>query len=110
MKAAEPISLFIEAFLPWLTSDRSHPESSKYGQHYSVEEVTELFAPAQDTVDAVRAWLESAGVASESVTQSINNQWLQFDARSGDVEALLKTQYHFFEHSGFEKTSIACDE
>ena len=47
-----------------LLMEVSHPGSPSYGKHYTVQEVTELFAPAQDTVDTVRSWLESAGIRS----------------------------------------------
>ena len=88
----------------------SHPDSPKYGKHYTVEEVTELFAPSHDTVEAVRSWLHAAGVQADRVTQSVNKQWLQFDAKTSEVERLLKTKYHFYENDGFSKASIACDE
>ena len=72
--------------------------------------MTELFAPAQSSVDAVRSWLESAGIAMESVSQSANKQWLQFDAKTSEAERLLHTQYHEYEHAATGKTGIACDE
>ncbi|KAK4550782.1 Tripeptidyl-peptidase sed1 [Oleoguttula mirabilis] len=88
----------------------SHPESAKYGKHYSVEEVTEIFAPAEDTVQSVRGWLQSAGIDAERISQSVNKQWLQFDAKTSEVEELLKSQYHFYEHGSLGSASIACDE
>ena len=88
----------------------SHPDSARYGKHYTVEEVTKLFAPSHDTVEAVRSWLHAAGIQADRVTQSVNKQWLQFDAKTSEVESLLKTQYHFYENDGFGKASIACEE
>ncbi|OQN98397.1 hypothetical protein B0A48_15665 [Cryoendolithus antarcticus] len=87
----------------------SHPESEHYGKHYTVDEVTDLFAPAQSSVDAVRAWLKSAGIEMDSVSQSTNKQWLQFDASASKAEELLKTEYHEYEHVATGKTGIACD-
>jgi tripeptidyl-peptidase-1 len=92
-----------------LTKRSSHPDSEHYGKHYSVEEVTELFAPSQDSVEAVRAWLESAGIAMDSVSQSVNKQWLQFDAKVSEAEKLLHTEYHEYEHAASGKSGIACD-
>ena len=88
----------------------SHPGSKKYGQHYSAEEVAVLFAPSQAAVDTVRGWLESAGIASEKISQSVNKQWMQFDASVSDLESLLGTEYHEYEHSGTGKSTIACDK
>ena len=88
----------------------SDPKSAKYGKHFSVEEVTELFAPSQSRVDAVRAWLEASGIQADRVSQSVNKQWLQFDAKASEAERLLKANYHFYESEALGKASIACDE
>lgn len=93
-----------------ITAGSSHPESKKYGQYYSAEDVAELFAPSQSTVDAVRSWLESAGIAADSVSQSANKQWMQFDASISDLESLLLAEYHEYEHTETGKTTIACDK
>tara|TARA_R110002060_G_scaffold62870_1_gene72189 strand:- start:258 stop:584 length:327 start_codon:yes stop_codon:yes gene_type:complete len=88
----------------------SHPGSKKYGQHYSAEEVADIFAPSQEAVETVRGWLESAGIASENISQSVNKQWMQFDASVFDLESLLGTEYHEYEHSETGKTTVACDK
>ena len=72
--------------------------------------MTELFAPGQETVNAVRSWLESTGIAAERITQSANKQWLQFDASAEEAERLFATEYHVYEHETFGNTNIACDE
>jgi len=46
----------------------------------------------------------------DSVSQSVNKQWLQFDAKTSEVEKLLHTEYHEYEHAATGKTGIACDE
>ncbi|KAF2770431.1 subtilisin-like protein [Teratosphaeria nubilosa] len=88
----------------------SHPDSHEYGNHWSAEEVNEFFAPSQDTVDAVRGWLHEAGIEGERISQSVNKQWLQFDAKTSEAEELLKAKYHFYENIAMEKSTIACDE
>ncbi|KAF2717180.1 subtilisin-like protein [Polychaeton citri CBS 116435] len=90
--------------------DVAHPDSPSYGRHYTAEQVTDLFAPSADTVQMVKSWLEDAGIAVDRITQSVNKQWLQFDAKTSEVEELLKTKYHFYEHSRSGSSSIACDE
>lgn len=93
-----------------LLMEVSDHTSPKYGQWYTAEEVRDLFAPAEDTVQAVRDWLESAGVAPDRITLSANKQWLQFDAEAEEVESLLRTEYHVYEDSGTGKTYVACQE
>ena len=93
-----------------LTARSSNPFSSKYGQHYTAEEVHEIFAPSSYTVDRVRAWLEAAGIEPHRVFQSTNKQWLQFDAETAEVEGLLQAEYHHYEHLHTGRTNIGCDE
>jgi tripeptidyl-peptidase-1 len=38
------------------------------------EEVTDFFAPAQSSVDAVIDWLVSSGIAPSRISQSANKQ------------------------------------
>jgi tripeptidyl-peptidase-1 len=71
--------------------------------------VADIFAPSQTTVDAVRDWLISAGIAAERISQSVNKQWMQFDASTIELESLLNTEYHVYEHSATGKTTLACD-
>jgi subtilase family serine protease len=89
---------------------RSDPRSSRYGQHLSVEEVHDLFAPSQETVDNVRAWLESEGISASRISQSFNKQFLQFDASAAEVERLLNTEYYLYQHAGTGRSHIACRE
>ena len=95
---------------PIYLDEVSNPTSAKYGKHYTVEEVTDLFAPSESRVDAVRNWLVLSGIDADRVSQSVNKQWLQFDAKASEVEDLLKAKYHFYESEIHGKTSIACDE
>ncbi|KAL8832256.1 MAG: hypothetical protein Q9191_000388 [Dirinaria sp. TL-2023a] len=95
---------------PSLLDEVSNPFSPKYGQHFSAEEVHDIFAPAKNTVDNVRAWLQASGIEPGRVSQSINKQWLQFDAKAAEVEALIKAEFHHYEHLATGKTNIGCDE
>ena len=60
-------------------------------------------------MDAVRSWLEEAGISSYRISQSINKQWLQFDASADEVEHLLQTKYHVYEHLPTGKANVGCD-
>ena len=85
----------------------SHPSSEKFGQHWSAKKVAETFAPSRDTVEAVRSWLESSGIAPERVSQSQSLGWLNFDATVEEAENLLKTEYHVYRHKS-GKPHVAC--
>lgn len=89
---------------------RSNPSSSRYGQHLSPEEVHDFFAPAKDSVDGVRDWLESAGIEASRISQSVNKQWIQFDAVTEELEKLLHTEYYVYDHADTGKTHVACNE
>lgn len=69
-----------------------------------------MFAPSQGAVDAVRAWVESTGIAANRVSQSANKQWIQFDAHVHEAERLLKTKYYNYEHADTGALNVACDE
>lgn len=89
---------------------RSGPKSEHYGKHLSAEEVIDLFAPAADSVDAVAEWLKSAGFAADRISQSVNKQWMQFDATAAEVEDLLYTDFYVYEHRQTGTQNVACDE
>lgn len=75
-----------------------------------MEEVHKIFAPQQETVEAVSAWLQESGIAAHRISQSVNKQWLQFDATTSEVEELIKTEYYNYAHYATGKTNIGCDE
>ena len=69
-----------------------------------------MFAPADDTVAAVKAWLVSSGIAEARITHSDNKGWLAFDATAGEAEDLLHTEYHVYEHASYGATATACEQ
>ncbi|KAF2164325.1 hypothetical protein M409DRAFT_67866 [Zasmidium cellare ATCC 36951] len=85
------------------------PDSKNFGNFYSAEEVHDLFAPAESSAQAVKSWLEKAGVHGDRISQSVNKQWVQLDLSTWEAEKLLQTKYHFFEHAPTGKTTIGCD-
>ena len=89
---------------------RSNPSSSQYGQYLSVDEVHDLFAPTEKSVDDVLSWLGSAGIARDRITQSVNKQWIQFDANAEELEELLHTKYYVYSHAQTGRSYVACRE
>ncbi|KAJ5973138.1 uncharacterized protein N7479_003056 [Penicillium vulpinum] len=93
-----------------LLMDLSNPYSSRYGQHLSTNEARDLFAPTEKSVNRVRSWLESAGVAKDRITRSANKQWIQFDADAEELENLLHTKYYIYSHAETGRSHVACRE
>ena len=89
--------------------DVSHPTSENFGKHWTAKQVAETFAPSQDSVDAVRSWLEASGIGPARVAQSQSLGWLHFDATVEEAENLLKTEYHLYKHQSGQP-HVACDE
>lgn len=70
----------------------------------------DLFAPSQESVDGVRSWLESSGVAPNRISQSTNKQWIQFDAAADELEKLLEAEYYLYTHTETARDHVACRE
>jgi tripeptidyl-peptidase-1 len=88
--------------------DVSHPSSKNYGNHLSAAEVHELFAPAEETVQAVKDWLILSGVDASSITDYENRGWLAIDMPAQQAERLLSTEY--YEHDSKDGVRIGCDD
>lgn len=86
----------------------SDPSSSQYGQYLSADEVHSIFAPADDTVQAVKDWLVSSGISEKDVLSYTNKGWLAVDIPVKDAERLLRTTY--YEHDTSDGLRIGCDE
>ena len=87
----------------------SHPDSPKFGQHWSAQQIAETFAPRQESVKAVIDWLVSSGITLERVSRSQSLGWLHFDATVEEAERLLKTEYHVYTHRT-GRPHVACSE
>lgn len=92
------------------TLPSSDPYSPNHRKYMSAEEVKNFFAPAKESVSAVRSWLENAGIDSGRVTQSANKQWLQFDGKAEEVERLLQTEYYIHTHATSGRTHLSCEK
>lgn len=88
--------------------DVSHPSSPNYGKHLSAEDVHNLFAPAEDSVKAVKEWLSASGVNEDNILHYTNKGWLALDVPASHAEDLLKTEYYEYEKDGSHR--IGCDQ
>ncbi|KAI2789280.1 Tripeptidyl-peptidase sed1 [Penicillium oxalicum] len=93
-----------------LLMEMSDPSSSKYGKYMTEAEVHDFFAPGQKAIEDVRSWLESSGISGDRVSHSVNKQWLQFEASTEELEALLRTEYRLYSHAHTGRSHIACRE
>ncbi len=88
----------------------SHPDSPKYGQYWTQDEIHDLFAPGEETVQAVREWLQSSGIEDSRIVHSDNKGWLAFGATVEEAENLLLTEYYEHEHRHSSNVRVGCDE
>ncbi|ORY14368.1 peptidase S8/S53 domain-containing protein [Clohesyomyces aquaticus] len=94
----------------WLL-DLSHPASSNYGKHWTIDQVIEAFQPTEETVGSVRKWLvDVGGIASNRIVRSENKGWLAFDATIAEAEGLLHTEFHEYKHRQTGHAIAACDQ
>ncbi|KAL7945380.1 peptidase S8/S53 domain-containing protein [Trichoderma barbatum] len=91
-------------------SSRSNPDSPEYGKHMTRDEVNDLFAPHNDSVDAVHNWLEAEGIKIERMSQSDNRQWIQFHATVEELENLLNANYDIYEDKNTGIRQVGTDE
>jgi tripeptidyl-peptidase-1 len=87
----------------------SNPNSDKYGQHLSAEEVGELFRPSSESIKSVREWIHSSGIDNERHQVSPGQGWLKFEATIEEMESLLSTEYHLYHHTVTKEDHIGCD-
>jgi hypothetical protein len=69
-----------------------------------------MFAPSEETVDAVRDWLVASGIEDDSIVHSENKGWLVLDIPAWQAENLFNTEYHEHIHSTSGQVRVGCDE
>ncbi|KAK4495689.1 hypothetical protein PRZ48_012957 [Zasmidium cellare] len=90
----------------------SHPDSERYGRHWSAEEVHEFFAPAEEAAEDVKAWLMNSGIDASSIMHYENKGWLALNVSASKAEQMFKTEYFEYEHKGrqSEGVKVGCDD
>ena len=78
-------------------------------KHWTAKQVAEMFAPSQESYDAVTVWLKSSGIAPERIQKSQSMGWVTFEATVDEAENLLKTEYHLHRHQT-GKPHVATDD
>lgn len=75
----------------------SNPSHVRYGQYLSAEEINDLVAPSDSTIDLVRAWLAEHGV--DKASHSSTRDWITIALPVEAAEDLLHTTYSVFRHT-----------
>ncbi|KAJ3557973.1 hypothetical protein NM688_g1183 [Phlebia brevispora] len=78
-----------------------HPS---YGQHLTQEEAASFLAPTSETVSAVNAWLQNAGL-NATATTSIGD-WLRLNTTVSVANELLAANFSLFTHTETGEQSI----
>lgn len=73
----------------------STPGHPTYGQHMDRETVNNYLAPLPESFQLVQEWLEY----KDALNVTVNNDWVILDTTIGEVEKLLDTKYHVYEHN-----------
>lgn len=74
----------------------SDPSHTRYGQHLSPEDITELIKPSDEGLDLVHEWLLTNGV--DKFDYSPAKDWVNIHISVKDAERLLDTRYSVFQH------------
>ena len=106
--------------------EASDPKSPKYGRqvlsprkglltylyysYWTVDQIDDLFSPSESSVQAVRDWLVTSGIDLARLALSRGRGSIQFNATIKELEGLLSTEYHIYEHAYTGSASISCKE
>ena len=90
--------------------DVSNPNSQNYGKHWTPEKIAKAFSPAEESIESVNLWLREAGIDIARYSLSASRHWINIDATVEEVEDLLHTEYHVFEHALTSESHIGCSE
>ena len=78
--------------------------------HWTSKQVEQLFSPSDSSVQAVRDWLVTSGIDSARLAITHSRGSIQFKANISELEGLLSTDYHTYEHVNTGSTSLSCSE
>ncbi|KAH7092125.1 peptidase S8/S53 domain-containing protein [Paraphoma chrysanthemicola] len=91
-------------------ADISDPDSPNFGKHWTAERVANTFAPHPEASDSTIEWLTTSGIELNRIKHSKGRNWVEFSATVAELEELLNTEYHYYQHKESGGHRIACDE
>ncbi|QLI69459.1 Tripeptidyl-peptidase sed1 [Metarhizium brunneum] len=89
--------------------DVSDPSSKNYGSHYTQDKVVDLFSPAPESIETVKRWLVDRGVPENQIKSPKSKGWLDFETTVGQLEDILKTNYHLYENKKTRSEHLGAD-
>lgn len=82
-----------------LLMEVSDPQSPKYGQHWSSDEVAKIFAPSDKTIHATVNWITSTlDIEPDQISLNPGKGWLSFYPSVAEAESLFQTEYWLYKH------------
>ncbi|KUJ13731.1 subtilisin-like protein [Mollisia scopiformis] len=88
----------------------SDPDSPDYAKHWTVDQVTDAFAPSRETINGVKQWLANHGISESRIEISKSSSWIMFNSTIEEAETLMQTKYQVYEHPKTKKPHVACEE
>ncbi|KAH9848040.1 subtilisin-like protein [Lenzites betulinus] len=91
--------------------DVSHPDSSNYGQHWTLQQVADTFRPSAESVESVHKWLvEDGQIGAERIRLSQSGAWIMANVTVDEAEQLLGTEYYVYSHEEGGVEHLACHD
>ncbi|TDL29664.1 tripeptidyl peptidase A [Rickenella mellea] len=84
----------------------SDPEHERYGMHLSKEEVEELVAPSEESINVVDKWLASHGLTQHDVSRSPAKDWVIVKVPVGVAGEMLGTSFGLWTHKASGQTAV----
>lgn len=82
-----------------MLAEVSDPRSPTYGQHWSAQQITDVFSPSNETVEVIISWITATlGTDKDSLRLYAGNGWLNIRTTVVEAEALFETEYWIYEH------------
>jgi tripeptidyl-peptidase-1 len=79
----------------------------RYGDHLSMEQVTDLVAPPPDDLELVNAWLDHHGVLPSTISKKQGGSWLTLiGVPVPHANDLLGASYRLYQHTGTNETIV----
>ncbi|KAA1083540.1 hypothetical protein PGT21_005078 [Puccinia graminis f. sp. tritici] len=79
--------------------ETSDPESSSYGRHLTFEEIRDLSAPSNSSLEAIVKWLSSHGFDESAMDWSHSKDWVSLNqVPLQKAEEMLDTTYFYYQH------------
>jgi hypothetical protein len=80
-----------------LVAQVSTPSSPSYGKYWSLQQITETFAPPSTTVDEIVAWARDA-LSPSQVHVTLSRDFISIHTTVGAIERALSCTMHAFYH------------